>query len=133
MKARHVIPLLAGLVASACCGSGFVEVDAVEAQSLTSSLSLAGGARAAIERAYTGGATGDTLHRGWICQAGLSECSLVATVDTHDGAPPVWRGASSGLELVVGPEDTVWDFSNFSYLPGPGKRSIRIRLVERAL
>ncbi len=136
MKRGYLVPLLATLFAAACGsgGSASEERDAVEAKSVTSSLALKDGAKAAIERAYTGGgATGNTLHKGWICQAGLTDCRLVATVSTHDGPPPIWRIAPFGLELVLGQEDTVWGFSNFSYLPGSGNRSIKIRLVERSL
>jgi len=95
-------------------------------------LFLAEGARAVVERAYTGGATGDTLHKAWICQAALTDCRLLAIVDTNDGSPPVWRVASSELELVVAPDDVVWEFSNFSRLPGADKRTVKIRLVEAA-
>jgi hypothetical protein len=104
----------------------------LEADGLTSSLSISGGAMAAVERTYTaGGATGDTLHKAWICQTDLSDCKQVAIIDTHDGPPPVWKATAAGLELVVGPSDVIWGFSNFSYLPGPNYRSTKIRLVER--
>lgn len=119
-------------LASACGGGTVSEKrNALDAVSFTSALALPGGAKALIEKAYTGGATGDTLHKAWICQANLSDCEVVGIVDTHEGPPPIWKISTSGLELVIGPEDTVWGFSNFSWLPGPGDRSIRIRVTER--
>ena len=102
----------------------------MEADALTSQLSLGGGAKAVIERAYTGGATGDTLHHAWICQSNLSDCKLAATVDTDDGPAPIWARSSAGLELVIGPDDVVWNFANVSLLPE--NKQLRIRLVERS-
>lgn len=120
-------------IISGCNKSGATEERSIlDSASLTSSLPLGGGAVAAVERTYAGGATGETLHRARICQAELSDCREAAVVDTNDGPPPTLRAVPAGLELVVGPSDTVWSFSNFAYLPEPNKRS-KIRLVERPL
>jgi hypothetical protein len=134
MKLCHVCLLITTQCLGACgvSGSGSEERESLDAESLISSLVLAEGARAVVEPAYTGGATGDTQYKAWICQAVNSDCRLLAIVDTHDGHPPVWRSAPSGLELVVASRDVVWNFSNFSRLPGAENRTVKIRLVEAA-
>lgn len=130
MKTAYFPLVVAALLGSACGGSVSERRETIDADTLTSELAIGGGAKAVIERAYTGGATGDTLHKAWICQASLADCQLQATVDTHDGPPPIWRTTPSGLELMIGPNDVIWDFSNFSYLPGGN--GVRIRVFERA-
>jgi hypothetical protein len=131
MKPRILTLLLVAII-SGCNSSSVVEErSSLGAASLTSSLPLTGGAKAAVETAYSGGATGDTLHHAWICQSDLSRCKQVAVVDTHDGAPPRWEAGAEGLELVIGSHDIVWGFTNFSYLPGPGDPYTSIRLVEK--
>ena len=130
MRVAHVFSIY-GLIALTACGTSAGEGRAVvEGESVTSSIALSRGAKAVIERAYTGGATGDTLHKAWICQESLSDCKLAATVDTHGEPPPIWRRTPSGADLMVGPNDVVWDFSNFSYLPAG--QVLRISLAQTA-
>ena len=129
MSLSAISPMI--LLLCSCGGAVPEKREDLNSANILSGTDLAGGAKAVIERVYTGGATGDTLHKAWICQAGLSNCELSAIIDTQDGPPPVWRSSPKMLDLMIAPTDVVWDFSNFSYLPGPSHRTIKVRLVER--
>lgn len=103
------------LLLSLCgCGTAVVETAAtLKASSALSTVVLNDGTALTIEKAFEGGATGDTLHKAWICKQQLRDCQLAATVDTHDDAAPSWRRAGDSAELVIADTDTVWGFSNY--------------------
>ena len=122
--------LALALLALSGCGAPVVEEKSKLTQtSVIATKALANGASLHIEKSYAGGATGDTLHKAWVCKLGITNCQLAATIDSHEGPPPEVRTTASGAELVIRSTDTVWGFANFFY--GPDGSGFRITLTER--
>jgi hypothetical protein len=124
MKFALLVPLLA------LCGCGTAVVETVATLKPSSALStivLDDGTALTIEKSFEGGATGDTLHKAWICKQRLQDCQLAATVDTHNDEAPSWRRTGPLVELVIANADTVWGFCN--YFRKHDGSELRVRLT----
>ncbi len=134
----HALRLITGCITA--IGTLSCSVDATERraslsrESVVSAHTAPGKPVLVVERFYTGGATGDTLHNAWVCAKKLSDCAKMGIIDTHDGPPPAFAFVDGAPTMTLSAGDTIWDFSNVAVLPGPTKLvRVTIRYKERGL
>lgn len=134
----HALRLITGCIVAvgtaSCCGDATERRGSLSRESVVSARTAPGKPVLVVERFYTGGATGDTLHNAWVCAKELSDCAKVGIIDTDDGPPPAFDFVDGTPTITLSATDVIWDFANVTALPAPAELvRVTIRYQEKGL